>query len=205
VPFHGIEWITAGAGISIGSFSDSIDYGDGLTPKGTGWPHGVAASLTASTGAGVSCYNNAQNGDSPTNSINRFRRAVLRGGLPDICVYRPYSRNDASETTASRQAKTAEFVRTCFENNRLPVLACGIYESATPANNTQNDATTAWLTTYCATFGIPLLRFDQVITSANGATLLAGDGVHPNSAGNDALVAYAAPVVLPYARQLLSL
>lgn len=97
-----------------------------------------------------------------------------------------------------------EFVQTCLAADSMPILACGIAETSTPANNANNDATTTALIAYCADRGIPILRFDQVITPANAASMLA-DGVHPNATGDTAMTNHASAVIQPYAAALMGL
>lgn len=201
-PVMAIEWSTQDVGLSIGCWGDSIDAGFSTSVMGNGWIHEMCAQLTASLGKSVSPYMAGYPGETSQMYLNRFMQAASAGPLPDICIFRPYSRNTGETNIEPTMGRTDAFVAKCIEKRVQPVLACGMYESSVTSNNAIKDNVNTAVIAYAAARGIPVIRFDQVISDG---TLLSGDGIHPGDSGNTALATRAAADTLSTVRQLLLL
>ena len=200
VPISAIQWMPTVASLSIGAFSDSIMAGAKTTPLSRGYIIKTAALLTTQSGYAVSSVNAAMGGDKTISSLNRFKLMCQSGGgMPNIALFAPYSRNSVASMTDGQMEGVAEaFIHTAKKYGILPALVTGIAETATTAYNTRQLAVNALARSMASYYNIPLIDNEPIITTANAATYLDVDGIHPNNTGDDLLAENAAVTLLPW-------
>lgn len=199
-PILAVEFAPKVPALSIGAFGDSIMAGSKTTPLSRGYVIKTAATMQAGSAYAVSSVNSGNGGDRVINSYNRFRLLCQSGGgLPNIAMFTPYSRNSvATMSTGQMQGVAEAFIKTAKKHGVLPALVTAIPETATPANNTTADAMNAITRNLAAAYNIPLIENDLIITLANAATMLDVDGLHPNNTGDDALGVNAGNTLKPW-------
>jgi hypothetical protein len=207
IPILDVQWAPTVPSLSIGGFGDSIMRGEKTTPLSNGYVIKAAATMTANSGYSVSSVNAGFGGDRVISFLNRFRLLCQSGGgLPNIALFPLYSRNSVSVMSVGQMEGIAEsFIRLCRKYGVLPALVSAIPESATPANNATATAANALAQAMATFYNIPFINNAAVITSANMASYLDVDGIHPNDAGNDLLGVACGNALLPWIPAALSL
>ncbi len=191
---------------------NSIDEGAGTTVAQFGWPYEVQAVLSSQAAPFEVCMlavggsGGAQMGDRAVRLIQEI--------LP-TAVYAPaFNTNDTVGTNAQIQVSEIDFMRLQFARVQEVCSRLGInlitgtgipsnasvraYGATDSLRRAHNDAIRA----YFNGSGQPLLDFDPAIaglTDGNGqvemAASLQADGIHPNTAGTQAMAAVAVPVL----------
>ena len=199
-PIFAVEFAPKVSALSLGAFGDSIMRGEKTSPLSRGYVIKAAATMQAGSSYAVSSVNSGNGGDKVINSYNRFRLLCQSGGgLPNIAMFAPYSRNSVATMSAGQMQGVAEaFIKTAKKYGVLPALVTAIPETATPANNTTADAMNVITRNLATAYNIPLIQNDLIITSANAATMLDVDGIHPNNTGDDALGVNAGNALIPW-------
>lgn len=207
IPVYAVEFAPTVPALSLGCFGDSIMQGAKTTPLARGYVIKAAAILTAGSSYKVSSFNSGNGGDRTINSYNRFRLLCQSGGgLPNIAMFAPYSRNSLATMTDGQLQGVAEaFIKTAKKYGVLPALVTAIPETATPANNTRADSMNVITRNLALAYNIPLIENDLIITSANAATMLDVDGIHPNNTGDDALGVNAGNTLIPWIPRAFSI
>lgn len=182
-PIAQVEYLTREGKVwSIAEYSDSIGQGYGGTLRGNG-PLVLSCDVMNASGKYVSPIMQGYPGDPVNGFIRRFRSSTAnRIGLPDIALFRPYSRNDGGGTR-NGIALAQAFIAECRALGIKPVLITGFYESSNTAYNTPMQTVNSATRSMAAAHGVPVIDLEPIITAANSATYLA-DGIHPNNAGN---------------------
>lgn len=103
------------------------------------------------------------------------------------------------------QGVAEAFIKTAKKYGVLPALVTAIPETATPANNTTAAAMNVITRSLATAYSIPLIENDLIITSANAATMLDVDGIHPNNTGDDALGVNAGNTLIPWIPRAFSI
>lgn len=205
LPIMAVQWAPVDASFSVGAFGDSIMQGTKTSPLARGYVIKTAALLTTATGYKVSSVNAAMGGDKVINSLNRFRLyCVSGGGMPNIAMFAPYSRNSVATMSAAQMQGVAEvFIKTALQYGVLPALVSAIPETATPANNATATAVNVLAQEMATYYAIPFIDNASIITTDNAATYLDADGIHPNNTGDDLLAANAATTLQPWIQRAL--
>lgn len=205
-PIFAVEFAPKVSALSLGAFGDSIMRGEKTSPLSRGYVIKAAATMQAGSSYAVSSVNSGQ-GDKVISSYNRFRLLCQSGGgLPNIAMFAPYSRNSVSTMSAGQMQGVAEaFIKTAKKYGVLPALVTAIPETATPANNTTAAAMNVITRSLATAYSIPLIENDLIITSANAATMLDVDGIHPNNTGDDALGVNAGNTLIPWIPRAFSI
>jgi lysophospholipase L1-like esterase len=179
-PLFAVEYIAESGGLTtVAEFSDSISVGLGITGAGT-QGMGPLAYACASLNFGFSPYQSGLSGRTSTNSLYAYLDAADRIPAGSCVIFRPYSRNGYG---ANNMGVAHAFLREAYKRSHIPVLQTGIYESATPSNNTNMQAVNAATKAIAAAEGVALMDLEPLINAGNSATYLLGDGIHPNAVG----------------------
>jgi lysophospholipase L1-like esterase len=206
LPILAFQWAPVASSISISAFGDSIMQGGKTSPLSRGYIIKTAALLTTATGYSVSSVNGGVGGDKVINSLNRFRfYCASGGGLPNIALFCPYTRNSTAAMSVSQMVGVGEvFIKTALQYGVLPVMVAGMYESAITANNSIFPAVNVLSQAMATYYNIPYIDNASIITSSNAASYLDADGIHPNNTGDDLLAANAATTLLPWVGRVLA-
>lgn len=191
---------------------NSIDEGTGATVAQFGWANELQATFSTQTSPLEVCMLAVGGG-----GIQQMADRAVRL-IPDLmptAVFAPaFNTNDTVATAATITSSEIDFMRFHFARvqevcSRLGIMlitSTGIpsnasvraYGSTDSLRRAHNDAIRA----YFSGSGQPLLDFDPVIaglTDGNGqvemAASLQADGIHPNTAGYQAMAAVALPVL----------
>lgn len=111
--------------------------------------------------------------------------------------------------TVTQANLTAMVNRTRYERGpTLPILLCAppntSDSSRTPTIAATQAAVAATVASFASAPGVGLVRFQDAWATANNATYLGGDGIHPNSAGHALMGALAVTALVSVAGSLLS-
>jgi hypothetical protein len=184
-PVFLIEYMSNTDCISIGNYGDSIEAGylaSNAGKVGYGTTEWAGSYLATDLGVKVDTIMGSYQGQPTVYNFQRMMALLTsRKALPDIMLFRPYSRNSGSDIQG-QVAYVLPFIQECVAAGVTPVVLGGIYESATTANNATWLAVDAAAKAVCDTYGVLFVDNSAVITATNAATMLNADGIHPETA-----------------------
>jgi hypothetical protein len=180
-----IEYMSNTDCITIGNYGDSIEAGylaANAGKVGYGTTEWAGSYLATDLGVKVDTIMGSYQGQPTVYNFQRMMALLTsRKALPDIMLFRPYSRNSGSDIQG-QAAYVLPFIQECTAAGVTPVVLGGIYESATPANNATWLAVDAAAKAICDTYGVLFVDNSAVITAANATIMLNADGIHPETA-----------------------
>lgn len=132
-------------------------------------------------------------GQSTASMLARFAADVVAFN-PDVCVLEVVTPNDIGQglTLAQSKANIIAMINLCLAAGIRPIVCTGPPNDTTATRDRMNQ-TSAWLIGYANKRGIPVFDlYAPLVDPADGTYLAAytSDGIHPNAAGQDAIVAY---------------
>lgn len=178
------------------AIGDSIMQGDGASIVGAGYTFRACADLSTVTKP-VICQNYGFSNMTTDNFVSRLQDALTAGMRPSVLVFALWSPNDGSPTQALIDRAWANGMRIltlCRQYGIVPVMVGPTPRGYSGANETFRQTLLTRFRAFVPANG-PLCKLDAdgILVSAAGGSAISvtfsSDSIHPNDAGNDALVA----------------
>jgi hypothetical protein len=179
------------------AMGDSIMQGDSASIVGAGYTFRACADLSTVTKP-VICQNYGFSNMTTDNFVSRLQDAFTAGARPSVVVFALWSPNDGAPTQALIDRAWANGMRLltlCRQYGAIPVMVGPTPRGYSGANETFRQALLTRFRAFTAVPSAPFYKLDAdgILVSTPGGNAIAGsfsaDSIHPNDAGNDALVA----------------